>query len=119
MDVDFIVPSFNDIASENARNQQIIPFMQIVSQMPPSEGNLSFFNMFIEKLWVDVLKFPREDLIDDKGNRILLTPPGFKSIYDTDIKQEIDAGIADGIEDAPVAPPQDDAAAPPRTVRER
>lgn len=105
MDVDFIVPSFNDIAAENSRNQQVIPFMQIISQMPPSEGNMSFFNMFIEKLWVDVFKFPREDLLDDEGKRILLTPPGFKSIYDTDIKREIDEGIADGIEEAPVAAP--------------
>lgn len=112
MDVDFIVPSFNDIASENVRNQQIIPFMQIVSQMPPSEGNLSFFNMFIEKLWVDVFKFPREDLIDDEGKRILLTPPGFKSIYDTSIKQEIDEGIAEGIEGAPVQPPVDQSQPP-------
>jgi len=100
MDVDFLTPSFQDNQIDNARNQQIIPFMQMVSNAPPSAGNLSFFNMFIEKMWVDVLKYPREDLYDDKGERILMTPPGFKSIYDVDIQQEIDKGVQAGAQAA-------------------
>jgi hypothetical protein len=98
MEVDFVTPSFQDVQIDNTRNQQIIPFMNIVSQMPPSEGNAQFFNMFIEKLWVDVFKYPREDLRDDKGEFILLTPPGFKSIYDTDIQEEINQGVDQGLQ---------------------
>jgi len=88
MDVDFVIPSFTDIQIENARNRNLIPFMQIMAQSPPSPDNQTFFNMMTEKLWVDVFKFPREDLYDDNGERILLSPPGFASIFDTDIKRE-------------------------------
>ena len=87
INADFTIDTFQDIAQKNARSANIMQFADLVSKFPPSEGNASFFNIIIEKLWVDVLGFGREELVDDQGQKILLTHPGAASIFDEEIAE--------------------------------
>lgn len=87
INMDFTVNTFQDIATKNAKSASIMQFAELTSKFPPSEGNQGFFNIIIRKLWVDVLGFGEEELIDDAGNPILLTQPGAASIFDTEITQ--------------------------------
>ena len=87
---------------ENICYRNIMSFLQLLQNLPPSEDNQSFFNMLIEKFWVDVLKFPREDLVDDEGNRLLLTQPGAASIFDTETEAAPAGGGAEDLTQVPI-----------------
>ena len=88
LNVDFVIPTFGEVELENVRNSNILSFLQLVQSFPPSPENRSFFNIIIRKYWVDVLKMPIEELYDDKGEFLLLTHPGAKSIYDMEAQAE-------------------------------
>lgn len=88
INADFTVDTFQDIAQKSAKSANIMQFFDVVSKMPPSEDNQTFFNIVLEKLWVDVLGMGKEELVNDKGEKILLTHPGAASIFDEEITPE-------------------------------
>lgn len=95
LDMDFTADTFSDIEIESIRNGKLMGFFQEIAKLPPTPNNATFFNIMVEKLWVDVLKMPREDLIDDQGNPLLLTHPGAQSIFDEDTKMKLAQQQAD------------------------
>lgn len=93
MPVDFVGMDFQEKELENIQNNKIVQFFETVSKFPPSPENRTFFNIVLRLIWTKVLKKPLEDLIDDKGNYILLTQPGAASVFDTNIQDKAEADL--------------------------
>lgn len=93
MPVDFVGMDFQEKELENIQNNKIVQFFEIVSKFPPSPENRTFFNIVLRLIWTKVLKKPLEDLIDDKGNYLLLTQPGAANVFDTNIQDKAEADL--------------------------
>lgn len=111
LNFDFVINTFGEVELENLRNSNILTFLQLVQSFPPTPENRTFFNLIIRKYWVDVLKMPVEELYDDKGEFILLTPPGAASIFDSEIQADKQLGLDASASEGAAASAETDAIA--------
>jgi len=113
MPVDFVGMDFQEKELENIKNNKIVEFFSLVSQFPPSPENRTFFNIILRKVWTKVLKEPLEELVDDKGEPLLLTQPGANSIFDTNIQDKAETDAAAAEAEAARQPPEEGASQVP------
>lgn len=80
--LDFMVPSFGEIEIKGIRDQQLLNFLNMMLQLPPSEDNARFFDIVVKKVWTDQFKFTIQDLTNEDGSLLELTQPGAAKEFD-------------------------------------
>ncbi len=100
-DVNFIIPSFGDVEAMNLRNQNLLTMLQVMQSIPPAEDNVTFMNILLRKIWVDLFKFEKDELfITDpetgEGRDLVIVQPGAQSAFDEAAEAERQAASGGG-----------------------